>query len=66
MCIRDSLEAIAHRLKNLGMNIAEAERRWIPSTTIEIEEPDLALQVMKLIDVLEDLDDVQSVTANLE
>ena len=28
--------------------------------------PEVAAQLMKLIDVLEDLDDVQSVTANLE
>ena len=62
----DELEAIAQQLKNEGLEISDAERRWVPSTTIDIEDPELARQVLKLIDVLEELDDVQSVTANLE
>ena len=61
-----ALEAIAKGLKDAGMQVEEVERRWIPETTIEINEPETARQIMKLIDVLEDLDDVQSVTANLE
>ena len=60
------LEAIAQGLKGMGLQVSEVERRWVPSTTIEIDQPDLAAQLMKLIDVLEELDDVQSVTANLE
>jgi YebC/PmpR family DNA-binding regulatory protein len=62
----EDLEAIAQRLKDIGMQVSDAERRWIPSTTIELENSELLKQVIKLIDVLEELDDVQSVNANLE
>jgi YebC/PmpR family DNA-binding regulatory protein len=62
----EDLEAIAQRLKDIGMQVSDAERRWIPSTTIELEDSELLKQVIKLIDVLEELDDVQSVNANLD
>lgn len=61
-----ALDAIAKGLKDAGMTVSDVERRWIPSTTVEIDQPDVAHQILKLIDVLEELDDVQSVTANLE
>jgi transcriptional/translational regulatory protein YebC/TACO1 len=40
--------------------------RWIPKTTVEVTDPDLARSLLKLMDALEDLDDVQNVTANFE
>ncbi|MBD0341676.1 MAG: YebC/PmpR family DNA-binding transcriptional regulator, partial [Microcoleus sp. Co-bin12] len=38
----------------------------IPSNTVEIDTPEKARSLLKLMDALEDLDDVQSVTANFE
>ncbi|MCC3433360.1 MAG: YebC/PmpR family DNA-binding transcriptional regulator, partial [Microcoleus sp. PH2017_04_SCI_O_A] len=40
--------------------------RWIPSNIVEIDNPEKARLLIKLMDALEDLDDVQSVTANFE
>ena len=60
------LDSIAKGLKDSGLNVSEVERRWIPATTIIIEDADTARQLLKLIDTLEELDDVQSVTANLD
>ena len=39
---------------------------WQATNTIAIEDPDQARQLLKLMDALEDLDDVQNVTANFE
>jgi len=46
--------------------VSEVELRWIPSNTVEVSAPDQARSLLKLIDALEGLDDVQNVTANFE
>jgi transcriptional/translational regulatory protein YebC/TACO1 len=38
----------------------------VPKTTVAVEEESKARQVMRLIDELEDLDDVQDVFANFD
>lgn len=60
------LEAIATGLKSAGYQVLDAELRWIPSNTITVVDPDQARRLLKLLDTLEDLDDVQSVTANFD
>lgn len=61
-----NLETLEHTLKGEGFAVSEVELRWIPNNTIEVSDPDQARAVLKLIDTLEDLDDVQNVTANFE
>ena len=61
-----NLENLNQTLKNLGLPVAEAELRWIPNNNIEISDPDQVRSLLKLIDALESLDDVQNVTANFE
>jgi YebC/PmpR family DNA-binding regulatory protein len=39
---------------------------FLPKDSVRIEDPEKARQVLKLMDLLEDLDDVQSVHANFE
>jgi transcriptional/translational regulatory protein YebC/TACO1 len=46
-----------------GIEIVSAEVALVPSTTAELDE-ESAPKVMKLIDMLEDLDDVQNVYTN--
>jgi len=53
-------------LREKNLNVDDAELRWIVKTTVEVTEPDLARSLLKLMDALEDLDDVQNVTANFE
>ncbi len=62
----ENLDTVAQALKDIPLCITEAERRWVPNNMIEITDPDIAQQTMRLLDQLEELDDVQSVTANLE
>lgn len=53
-------------LRDKGFTVSEVELRWIPSNTVEVSDPDQARSLLKLIDTLESLDDVQNVTANFE
>jgi transcriptional/translational regulatory protein YebC/TACO1 len=42
------------------------EHRWIASTPCKLEDPQALAGCLKLLDALEELDDVRSVTSNLE
>ncbi len=61
-----SLEALSQTLKDQGYTVAQAELRWIPNNAIEVTDSEQARQLLRLMDALEELDDVQSVTANFE
>ncbi len=65
-CGGDRLEQIAQSLKTQGYTVQEAELRWIPNNLVEVTDPDQARKLLKLMDVLEDLDDIQSVIANFD
>ncbi len=56
--VRDALEAA-------GVPITSAELTMVPKTTVELDESG-ARQLLRLIDSLEDLDDVQEVHANFD
>ncbi|NER36259.1 MAG: YebC/PmpR family DNA-binding transcriptional regulator [Oscillatoria sp. SIO1A7] len=61
-----NLETLNQTLQEKGYDLVVAELRWIANNTIEVTDPDLARSLLKLMDALEDLDDVQSVTANFD
>jgi YebC/PmpR family DNA-binding regulatory protein len=61
-----NLETLNQTLKEKGLPVREVELRWIAGNTVEVTDPDLARSLLKLMDALEDLDDVQNVTANFE
>lgn len=61
-----NLENLARVLKERGFAVIQSEIRWIPSNTVEMDNPEKVRSLLKLMDALEDLDDVQSVTANFE
>ncbi len=61
-----NLETLSQLLKDKGFAVNEVELRWIPSNTVEVSDPDQARSLLKLIDTLESLDDVQDVTANFD
>lgn len=61
-----NLEILNQTLKEQGFKVTEVELRWIPSNNIEVTEPDQARSLLKLIDTLESLDDVQNVTSNFD
>lgn len=61
-----NLENLSQTLKQKGYQAIESELRWIPGNNIEVDDPDIARSLLKLMDALEDLDDVQNVTANFD
>jgi YebC/PmpR family DNA-binding regulatory protein len=61
-----NLEVLNQTLKDKGFSVRDAELRWVPKNTVEVTDSDLARSLLKLMDALEDLDDVQNVTANFE
>jgi YebC/PmpR family DNA-binding regulatory protein len=60
------LEALQDQLRRRGLPVATWEHRWIAHTPCRLEDGPTLAQCLKLLDALEDLDDVRSVTANLE
>jgi YebC/PmpR family DNA-binding regulatory protein len=60
------LEALQDGLRRQGLNVSEWEHRWIASTACRLEDPELLRSCLRMLDVLEELDDVRSVIANLE
>lgn len=65
-CGGDRLEQVAQSLKTQGYTVRDSELRWIPNNLVEVTDEDRARKLLKLIDTLEDLDDIQGVTANFE
>jgi transcriptional/translational regulatory protein YebC/TACO1 len=61
-----SLETLQRTLKELGYSVSDSEVRWIPKNTVEVTDAEHARSLLKLMDALEDLDDVQNVTANFD
>lgn len=59
------LKAVTDKLTAAGLNVTSSEKAMVPKTTVQLDE-DKATQNLKLIDRLEDLDDVQQVYSNLE
>lgn len=49
-----------------GLNYELAEITMVPQTTVRIEDPKTAQQLLRLMDALEDADDVQHVYANFD
>lgn len=57
--VRDALEAA-------GVSVVSAESTMVSSTVIEVTDPDDARKVLKIVDALEDNDDVQDVFGNFD
>jgi YebC/PmpR family DNA-binding regulatory protein len=61
-----NLENLNQTLQKYDFAIEDIELRWIPNNTIEVTDPEQGRSLIKLLDTLESLDDVQNVTANFE
>lgn len=57
---------VKENLEKMGIEIAKAELTKIPTTTVKITNEETATKLMKLLDALEDNDDVQKVYANFD
>jgi len=59
------MDAVRDALAKAGAPVLEAQVTYVPQSTVRVEGKD-ATSVIKLIEALEDLDDVQSVYANYD
>ena len=62
----ENLAAIRTAIEAAGFAVDSAELSMVPKTTVAVEDESAAKSVMRLIDTLEDNDDVQDVYANFD
>ena len=61
-----ALPAVRTALEEAGIEILHAEAEMVPTTTIEVATEGDARRVLRLLESLEDHDDVQNVVANFD
>jgi YebC/PmpR family DNA-binding regulatory protein len=66
MCAREDLYTVSESLEAAGVAVKEATLVRTPANTVAIESVDAARKVLKLVDAMEDLDDVQMVWGNFD
>ncbi|MEP6696148.1 MAG: YebC/PmpR family DNA-binding transcriptional regulator [Pseudonocardiales bacterium] len=59
------LEAVRAAVAAAGLQVESADVSWLPSVTVDLDE-DGARKVLRLVDALDDCDDVQNVWANFD
>mgnify|MGYP001043660827 CR=1 FL=1 len=62
----ESLTAVREAIEAAGMEVDSSELTMIPKTTVNLEDESAAKKTLKLIDALEENDDVQEVYANFD
>lgn len=62
----ENFEAVRDAMKAANLDIASAEITFIPSIEVKLTEVELAEKMLRLTDMLEDLDDVQNVYSNAD
>jgi len=63
VCEATDLVTVRTALQEAGLDYDSAEASFVPSVTVEVD-PETEGKIIKLIDALEDSDDVQNVYAN--
>jgi YebC/PmpR family DNA-binding regulatory protein len=62
----DRLYAVAEALKTAGLSADSQKLTYVAASSVEVTDEAIAAQVLRLIDALEDNDDVQQVHANFD
>lgn len=60
------LARVRDALKDAGLEITEAELTYVPNNTVEITDAATAGKIMRLMDALDDLDDVTNTHVNFD
>lgn len=64
--VATDLAKVRDSLKEAGLEITEAELTYVPDNTIEITDKDTAGKIMRLMDALDDCDDVTNTHVNFD
>jgi YebC/PmpR family DNA-binding regulatory protein len=62
----EALTAVREAVEQAGFTVESAELTMVPKTTVEVENEAAARKILRLIDALEESDDVQDVYANFD
>jgi YebC/PmpR family DNA-binding regulatory protein len=65
-CAPESLGAVREAIEAAGIDVDSAELTMVPKTTIELDDENAAKKTLRLIDALEESDDVQEVYSNFD
>jgi YebC/PmpR family DNA-binding regulatory protein len=65
VCDATDTHAVRLACTDAGLLVDSADIAWMPTVSVPLDD-DVAVKVLKLIDALEDLDDVQNVWANFD
>jgi YebC/PmpR family DNA-binding regulatory protein len=66
LCSAEQLAAVREAIEAAGFPIDSAELTMLPKTTVAVEDESEAKKILRLMDQLEDDDDVQDVYANFD
>lgn len=64
--VPNDLAKVREKLSKLGMEITDAELTYVPNTTVEIKDDETAGKILRLMDGLEELDDVTNTYVNFD
>jgi YebC/PmpR family DNA-binding regulatory protein len=62
----EALTAVREAIEAAGFAVDNAELTMVPKTTVEVEDENTAKKILRLIDTLEENDDVQDVYSNFD
>ena len=65
-CAPEDIQAVREALETTGIQVSDAEATMLPKTTVAIEDEATAKKILKLVDGLEENDDVQDVYSNFD
>ena len=62
----EDLSRVREAIEAAGMPVEAAQLTMVPKTTIEVEDESAAKKILRLMDALEESDDVQDVYSNFD
>ena len=62
----EELYQVKEKLQSFGVQVEKAEITYKPNSTVSITDPETAKRLLKLLDALEELEDVKEVIANFD
>ena len=64
--VPESLASVRQAVEGAGFTVESADLTMLPKTTVELDDESAAKKVLRLMDALEENDDVQDVYANFD
>ena len=66
LCEIGDFDAVAQALEEAGIGTESAELVYLPHTPVPVTDPDAIRKILRLVEALDDLEDVRSVHANYD